>query len=129
MPDKMCSRCKQAKPLSSFSKASRAADGLQPWCRDGTNAWRRETRIRVLDARPLTADGEKWCRRCRLIKQVDDFGPNRRTRDGRQSYCLACYAEIYREKREAAGKVSRPAEIPQGYKFCRSCERVLPLSS
>ncbi len=29
----------------------------------------------------------------------------------------------------AAGKVVRPTDVPEGHKFCRGCQRVLPLSS
>jgi hypothetical protein len=29
----------------------------------------------------------------------------------------------------AAGKVVRPPDVPEGHKFCRGCQRVLPLSS
>lgn len=32
--EKACQRCHLAKPISDFSKHSRAKDGLQPWCRD-----------------------------------------------------------------------------------------------
>lgn len=47
--------------------------------------------------------------------------------DGRQTYCRACFAEIYRERRQAAGLLSRPRDVPEGHKFCRACAQFKPL--
>lgn len=135
MPDsresdgKHCSRCSQLLPRSEFRGNAAARDGLQSWCRGCQNAYKRETRPRRLDARPVEPDGMKWCRRCRRVKPLDEFDPHRGTRDGKQTNCRRCSAEIYRERRASQGLLSRPPEVPAGAKFCRSCERVLPLSA
>lgn len=39
---KACSRCKQSKPVSSFGRNKKTADGLFVWCRECCNAYRRE---------------------------------------------------------------------------------------
>lgn len=39
---KRCSRCKQWKPISEFSKRKESKDGLQPWCKKCKSEYRKE---------------------------------------------------------------------------------------
>lgn len=48
--------------------------------------------------------------------------------DGRQTYCRECFAARYRERRERDGHMVRPADVPDGHKYCRGCRRVKRLS-
>ncbi len=41
---KICSKCKQEKPVSEFRKAKRYKDGIFSWCRKCTNKWESEHR-------------------------------------------------------------------------------------
>lgn len=77
----------------------------------------------------MTALDEKWCRRCHCVKPLTDFGTHATTHDGKQTYCRACFADIYRERREREGHVVRPVDVPAGHKFCRGCQRVLPVDA
>jgi len=75
---------------------------------------------------PLVGEGEKWCRECDSVKPLAAFAVHAKARDGRQSYCRDCFASRYRDKQEAAGKLVRPADIPDDHKFCRTCRTVKP---
>lgn len=50
---KLCARCKEEKPRSTFHKMTRALDGLQPWCktcgRDGNRKYFRENPEKVAE--------------------------------------------------------------------------------
>jgi hypothetical protein len=81
-----------------------------------------------MEVGPPTGPDEKWCRRCRGVKPLTDFGTHATTSDRKQTYCRACFSDIYRERREREGHVVRPTTVPEGHKFCRGCERVLPFA-
>lgn len=126
--DKQCSRCNRRLPPEAFAKRTASPDGLQNYCRSCSGAWAREHRPRKLVEPPPVADGQKWCRRCDTVKDLDDFPAHSGTRDGRQTYCRGCFGEIYRARRARDGRVTRPAQVPPGHKFCRGCLQVKPLS-
>ena len=52
----------------------------------------------------LTVDGvqHKTCSRveCRKLKPLSDFGPNKNTRDGLQSYCKECGRRVQATRRK-----------------------------
>jgi len=70
----------------------------------------------------------KWCRSCERALWVDAFAVHRGGPDGRQSYCRECGHDRYRVGRESKGALVRPEVVPEGHKFCRSCQTVKPLS-
>jgi hypothetical protein len=75
----------------------------------------------------------KTCLDCRETKPLDEFPPASRGRDGRASYCRACYRvrskASYRKRRAEAGRaVQERIEVPDGYKWCPDCTAVKPLS-
>lgn len=125
---KRCGTCHRELPESSFTVRRASKDGLQNSCRACNSAWAAAHRPRRLATPPLVGEGEKWCRECESIKPLDAFALHAKTRDGRQSYCRDCFASRYRNKQEAAGKLVRPADIPDDHKFCRTCRRVKPRS-
>jgi hypothetical protein len=44
-------------------------------------------------------DDEAYCPACGYVKPLDDFGPDARKANGRQSHCRSCEAARYREIR------------------------------
>lgn len=44
---KTCIKCNGTKPTTAFSKASGNADGLQYWCKECTNTWRKFNKTKV----------------------------------------------------------------------------------
>lgn len=124
---KQCSRCDRRLPLTAFAVRAASRDGRQNYCRECAAAWAREKRPRKLAPRPEVEPGLKWCRRCDQVRSVDDFPVHSKLPDGRQTYCRDCFAAIYRERRRAAGLLSRPRDVPEGHKFCRGCAQYKPL--
>jgi hypothetical protein len=49
-------------------------------------------------------------------------------KDGLQGHCRDCQADAYRSRRETEGHLVRPANVPEGYKFCRGCESARPFA-
>jgi len=123
---KVCSRCRRELPLSRFAKRAASRDGLQNYCRQCTAEWAQEHRPRKQRVGPAVAEGMKWCRRCEVVRPMADFPKHSKTRDGLQVYCRTCFADSYRQRRAAAGKVVRPADVPDGHKFCRGCQQIKP---
>ena len=109
--DKQCSRCNRRLPPEAFAKRTASPDGLQNYCRSCSGAWAREHRPRKLAEPPPVADGQKWCRRCDTVMDLDDFPAHSGTRDGRQTYCRGCFGDIYRAQRARDGRVTRPAQV------------------
>lgn len=127
-PGKRCSRCRQVLALDAFAVRRASPDGRQSICRACSADYARQTRPRRMTAPPTVPAGKKWCRRCETVRNLDDFAAHSASKDERQTYCRACFAEIYRERRVQQGHVVRPAEVPAGHKFCRSCQQVKPLA-
>ena len=125
---KTCSRCRRHLPPSAFSRRSASRDGLQSYCRECFAAWAREHRPRKLAPLPQVPEGMKWCRSCERALEVDAFAVHRGRPDGRKSYCRECGHDRYRTGRESQGALVRPKVVPEGHKFCRSCQTVKPLS-
>ena len=69
----------------------------------------------------------KRCPRCKEEKPLDQFNVAKRNKDGRQCYCRPCARELVRksEARQKAGLIVK-REVPDGHKFCPSCETVKP---
>lgn len=81
----------------------------------------------------LTPDSQKRCSDCGEMKSLEEFVTDRRRRDGRGTYCRACFAVRYRAHRErkaaAEGRTLRPQrETPHGSRWCPECEIVKPIS-
>lgn len=125
---KRCTRCGQQLPIDEFAIRRASPDGRQNYCRACASEYARQHRPRKLKAAPGVGPGQKWCRRCETIKPLTQFAGNKSARDGHQAHCRACAAAAYRLRRADEGQVSRPAEVPEGHKFCRGCRRVLPVS-
>jgi Recombination endonuclease VII len=75
----------------------------------------------------------KRCPDCGQEKPLEMFGVNRSRPDGLAHYCKDCFraraARSYRQRRQNAGFVVREVVVvPDGHKFCRSCERTLPVT-
>lgn len=72
----------------------------------------------------------KRCPSCQQTKPVGEFGRNQSLGDGLSFYCLACNRERsrawYRESRRRQGKEVRDYSwIPDGFRWCPSCEQVV----
>jgi hypothetical protein len=74
-------------------------------------------------------DGFKRCPDCREVKELSEFGANKRMPDGRARYCRVCFRRrstaSYRKRRAEQGKTVRErVEVPEGCKYCPRCSTV-----
>ena len=74
----------------------------------------------------------KRCPSCNVDKPTSEYGRNQSLGDGLSFYCLACNRAKsnahYRKRREAIGRsVSDLSWVPEGFRWCPSCERAVAL--
>ncbi|MGY1812429.1 endonuclease domain-containing protein [Blastococcus sp. SYSU D00820] len=72
----------------------------------------------------------KQCPSCGEVKPATEFGRNKTLRDGLSFYCLSCNRarsnQWYRERRRRQGKAVRDHSwIPEGFRWCPSCEQAV----
>jgi hypothetical protein len=103
---KLCRDCKNAKPLSNFSRHGKSADGYDYRCKDCLavrNASYRNEDPEVRKARKAKrraehearlaarlAVREKCCKRCGQTKSLEDFESAKHHPDGRTGKCKEC---------------------------------------
>lgn len=86
--DKTCSKCKETKQLSEFSKNARKPDGFQHWCKKCSKEYV-PTKSRI--PKNQIPNGMKQCNGCRLVLSLDSF--NFHKRDGVRSKCKECQSK------------------------------------
>ncbi|MEW9551625.1 endonuclease domain-containing protein [Nonomuraea sp. NPDC050783] len=75
----------------------------------------------------------KWCSDCGEVKDVSEFGLNKRMADGLARYCKECFRrrrhESYRKRRTEQGEVVRERiEVAEGQKYCPRCAEIKPIA-
>lgn len=87
---KSCRTCKEVKQHSEFSKQSKAWDKLHDQCKSCKISYEKSKRVIKY---PPPPDGFRLCRRCNIVKPLDDFnkGPQRQ---GTQAKCRECQKKI-----------------------------------
>src|SRR5437763_12879935 len=100
VPQKLCKRCQQVKPVEDFSKNKSATEGLQYWCREcNRHNWKsyskdpRRGKIGTGHKAAIAApDQTKECTVCHRVLPLDDFYPvtGRKGKYGRRSNCKEC---------------------------------------
>lgn len=93
---KRCNKCRRLRPSADFAPERRNTDGLQGNCRPCNYA----IRDRIVAERAIIVPERKTCSGCDSSKPIEEFGPDRRSLDGRQSRCYGCCSI---DKRRAAG--------------------------
>jgi hypothetical protein len=123
---KLCCRCHQVLAVASFTNNRRKSDGSEPWCRDCERA-RKGSTPRWVDPAP---EGSKTCATCREVKPLSDFYPERRAWGrGVTGSCRACRLVADAPRRRARGIKERLVyNDPPGFKTCRRCETLKPVS-
>lgn len=116
---RVCTQCKQEKPLTQFEKRKNRPAGVLSECKACQNL-RKQRRV---SANPdkyklkrkasyekkrerLITEGasidryEKTCPQCQKLKPVIDFHRNRLRHDGRDVYCKSCQSKIRKRDRQ-----------------------------
>lgn len=100
---KICTQCKEQKPLDEFYKDSSSADKKCHRCKvcqkmyyKGYNASRKAANARV-------EVKSKVCRDCGLEKPISQFGKKSTSLDKHQIYCNPCWRQrVYKSMRKNA---------------------------
>jgi hypothetical protein len=123
---KLCCRCSQVLATDRFTKNRRKRDGLEPWCRDCERA-RKGAKPRWVDPAP---EGFKTCARCSEVKPLDAFYQERWSWGrGVTGSCRQCLNAAHAARRRKQGIAERPRfDDPEGFKTCRRCRVVKPIS-
>lgn len=133
---KKCQKCLCVKPASEFNRNPRQCDGLHNWCKvcsreycRAYHAARKKPRMCAVcgETKPLEMfrhvknrkgvfdclkceETALRCARCMVLKNPDEFAPDKKQKTGRKSFCRACDAshqkvlrktDEYRKKRRA----------------------------
>ncbi|HYF66189.1 MAG TPA: hypothetical protein VD886_25395, partial [Herpetosiphonaceae bacterium] len=89
---KVCTKCKEWKPVERFSKRPASRDGYQSQCKHCNNAPNTERQ-------PIAVDF-KACTICLETKPVSEFYPKKYAYDGYRSACKQCVQAGIKESRE-----------------------------
>lgn len=122
LPDgyKRCSQCSIIMPLDHFTKDSGKKGGLRSYCKFCGAKYQENRRLKKTQTLTSTAPTStaptsttptqehktKKCKGCYEVKQLDEFGKNKRMKDGHLNYCKIC-----------EGKRKRKWYINGGYKY------------
>jgi hypothetical protein len=129
-PDKQvktCNVCEYSKPLVDFEKTVTSADERAEACRAcvaALKAWRPGSKMYqswVLKLTPEEAwERAKICTKCRLVKELCDFGWDANLKDRILPHCRSCIS-----RKNGARPARAPVDIPQQ---CSKCNEVKPAS-
>lgn len=88
---KACRKCGETKPLETFGKDKRRADGRGSYCKVCENARKRAHAAHLSrDYEPLPTEGAKRCSTCGKTKPLTEFGRRRDSPTGFRSACAPC---------------------------------------
>ena len=120
---KKCRTCQNTKELSKFHKSSERPDGYNRDCVDCATVLGKKHRERYKKInKPLLLDktGEKFCKKCNILKKSDEFHCSLSRSDGLDTYCKLCASEL--EKIKYKKKVEENKDkIPTVTKECKKC--------
>lgn len=89
---KWCSRCKQLKPLSAFSRNASKSSGYNSWCIECHREYSQQ-RAKGAKSIPVT----KRCSQCGAEKTSAEFYKTRYSKDGLAAWCKSC-ANAYHQR-------------------------------
>ncbi len=127
---KQCTKCKQRKDKSEFSKNSKNKDGLRYWCKKCEREYKRRyyrrnrgplKRYFRYEESHRTIDGvkQKRCSKCKKWKDESKFGKDSKNKDGLRYWCKDCVRAYIRERYKKEGK-----GLKQYYRY-EECHRVV----
>lgn len=95
---KTCPDCGLEKSAADFRRNAQRPDGLGFYCRACVSRreklayrQRRERVGKPVRERAEVPEGHKWCPGCERARPLNEWGRNRRSRDGFNSYCKECW--------------------------------------
>ncbi len=132
-PLKRCSKCGVEYPATNehFRNSNQSKDGLFAYCRECCRVIdrqrnRTEERQRTAQKKALTEQGLATCSVCGETKPLTHFYAGSKKQSGVKSWCKTCYS-LRMGWEHQPRKQFPPA--PEGYKYCRKCDALKPLSA
>lgn len=104
---KVCSKCREWKPLEAFNRNASKPLGRGSECR-ACQGDRDRAHLQVLRERAksieLTPDYTKQCRRCGEWKSADNYSKDPTKGDGLQAYCKSCISGYHQQYQHGKGR-------------------------
>lgn len=119
--DKMCSKCLEVLPFSSFYKDKSSKLGLGSHCKECKNNCTRILREMRKSRDNIEIAAIKICPGCRVEKDSSAFCRQSSNKDGLSNYCKECRKNNDRRQRENRRIHSLPLNI-NGVKRCYQCK-------
>ena len=127
---KVCNNCKKRKEINNYRKF-----GSLLWfskdCKECEIKMNSREEVKVEKKKSDVKKGEKTkrCSKCKEDLSLNDFYKNKYQRDGYMHYCKRCETERKSGSKLVREMKKRPKDVPDGYKWCPKCEKVLSRSS
>lgn len=100
---KRCSRCKQVKPFSAFSRNASKSGGYNSWCMECHREYSQQRA-----KKPKSIPVIKRCSQCGAEKTSTEFYKTRYSKDGLAAWCKSCANNYYKEySQRPEGKEAR----------------------
>lgn len=89
METKTCTKCKRSLPKSDvyFRKHKQCKEGIYSQCKECEGKFFTDIKTSV---KTIPKDGMKTCSKCKTKKNLEEFGKEKRNKDGRRSDCKEC---------------------------------------
>lgn len=127
METKFCHKCQQTKPITEFYKGNRG--GCKKCVRKYQNEYYKKNYATPPQKEQLP-ENYKRCSNCKEVKPLTKFYRDKGQSDGYAHRCKRC-SDKGRKKRRQREKERNPlytVSLPEGYKVCRKCIKMLPVS-
>ena len=102
---KICPKCDNKKELNEYHKSKYRKDGHSFECKlcKNTGAKKRneENKLKPKAPKIYISISSKICTRCGIVKDINDFGNNKNTRDGKECGCKNCRVVSDKERRNS----------------------------
>ena len=123
---KVCTKCKKNKDETCFGKSSKAADGLQPWCKECVSKCQKEMAIKRNKKRKeeTLPDGMKRCAntRCNKILPLSKFQSTKARRTTPTATCDKCRAGGKKSKQNPTSTTGKCRAYWIKWKKMNPCE-------
>ena len=112
MDTKLCRICGNIKNIDEFRKADLMKDGYRNECKKcSIKIYYNKERKRELNLEKIIImNGEKKCRMCGELKNINDFHLKRGTPDGHRNECKECVKDIQKKYKEEPGFKEKQTE-------------------
>lgn len=131
---KRCSNCEEDKPLEQFGPSKSGKYGVRPTCNECRKVESQEFYARRYGLKreplPTPVNGGKICRRCKVEKPHTQFSPDKRAKDGCNTQCRKCMAEVqlpHTERNRARFREIREREKERYQEKARKWKKANPL--